>query len=175
MPLFITYASYSNTGIKGIIEKPIDRTEPIRTLVEKAGGKLIAAYMTTGSYDVVIVTEQADGSMRSRLEWPQPQAAPWLKSKRYVLGRLASSRALPKRPPGLQKGTFRLGGDCGLQGSQTRSAPALRVPCQSLKVQHQRQTAMQRVGDHQSCSTSMKPLMLARTTSPLKFAVRHDG
>ena len=37
MPLFITYASYSNTGIKGIIDKPIDRTEPIRTLVEKAG------------------------------------------------------------------------------------------------------------------------------------------
>ena len=62
MPLFITYASYSNTGIKGIIDKPIDRTEPIRTLVEKAGGKLVAAYMTTGPHDVVIVTEQADGS-----------------------------------------------------------------------------------------------------------------
>jgi uncharacterized protein with GYD domain len=62
MPLFITYASYSNAGIKGIMDKPIDRTEPIRTLVEKAGGKLIAAYMTTGPHDVVIVTEQADGS-----------------------------------------------------------------------------------------------------------------
>ena len=43
MPLFITYASYSNAGIKGIIDKPIDRTEPIRTLVEKAGGKLIVS------------------------------------------------------------------------------------------------------------------------------------
>src|SRR4030095_14547985 len=62
MPLFITYASYSNAGIKGIMDKPIDRTEPIRTLVEKAGGKLIAAYMTTGPHDVVIVTEPADGS-----------------------------------------------------------------------------------------------------------------
>jgi hypothetical protein len=29
--------------IKGIIDKPIDRTEPIRTLVEKAGGKLIVS------------------------------------------------------------------------------------------------------------------------------------
>jgi uncharacterized protein with GYD domain len=55
MPLFITYASYSNAGIKGIIDKPIDRTEPIRTLVEKAGGKLVAAYKTTGPHDVVIV------------------------------------------------------------------------------------------------------------------------
>ena len=62
MPLFITYASYSNTGIKGIIDKPIDRTEAIRTLAEKAGGKLIAAYMTTGPHDVVVITEQADGS-----------------------------------------------------------------------------------------------------------------
>src|SRR4029450_8959180 len=62
MPLFITYASYSNAGIKGIMDKPIDRTEPIRTLVEKAGGKLIAAYMTTGPHDVVIVNVPADGS-----------------------------------------------------------------------------------------------------------------
>ena len=68
MPLFITYASYSNAGIKGIMDKPIDRTEPIRTLVEKAGGKLIAAYMTTGPHDVVIVTEQADG-IRCGCRW----------------------------------------------------------------------------------------------------------
>jgi uncharacterized protein with GYD domain len=62
MPLFITYVSYSNAGIKGIMDKPIDRTEPIRSVIEKGGGKLIAAYMTTGPHDVVIVTEQADGS-----------------------------------------------------------------------------------------------------------------
>jgi len=62
MPLFITYASYSNAGIKGIIDKPADRTEAIRTLVDKAGGKLLAAYMTTGRHDVVLITDQPDGS-----------------------------------------------------------------------------------------------------------------
>ena len=62
MPLFITYASYSNAGIKGIIDKPADRTEAIRTLVDKSGGKLLAAYMTTGPHDVVLVTEAPDGS-----------------------------------------------------------------------------------------------------------------
>jgi uncharacterized protein with GYD domain len=62
MPTFITYASYSHAGIKGIVDKPVDRTEPIRTLVEKAGGKLVAAYMTTGINDVVLVTEMPDGS-----------------------------------------------------------------------------------------------------------------
>jgi uncharacterized protein with GYD domain len=62
MPFFITYASYSNAGIKGMLDKPTDRSEAIRTLVEKAGGKLVAAYMTTGPHDVVLVTELADGS-----------------------------------------------------------------------------------------------------------------
>jgi uncharacterized protein with GYD domain len=62
MPLFVSYVSYSNAGIKGIIDKPIDRTEPIKTIVEKAGGKLVAAYMTTGRHDVVLITEQPDGS-----------------------------------------------------------------------------------------------------------------
>jgi uncharacterized protein with GYD domain len=39
-----------------------DRTEAIKTLVEKAGGKLVTAYMTTGTNDVVLVTELPDGS-----------------------------------------------------------------------------------------------------------------
>jgi uncharacterized protein with GYD domain len=62
MPLFITYASYSNAGIKGIVDKPTDRTEAIQALVDKAGGRLVAAFMTTGPHDVVLITEQADGS-----------------------------------------------------------------------------------------------------------------
>jgi uncharacterized protein with GYD domain len=62
MPTFITYASYSQAGIKGIVDKPTDRTEAIKTLVEKAGGKLVTAYMTTGTNDVVLITELPDGS-----------------------------------------------------------------------------------------------------------------
>jgi uncharacterized protein with GYD domain len=62
MPLFITYASYSNAGIKGIIDKPADRTEAIKPIVEKAGGKLLAAYVATGPHDVVLVTDLPDGA-----------------------------------------------------------------------------------------------------------------
>ena len=62
MPLFITYASYSQSGAKGLIDKPSDRSGVIKALIEKAGGKLIALYFTTGSNDVVLVTELADGS-----------------------------------------------------------------------------------------------------------------
>ena len=62
MPLFITYASYSHSGVKGIVDKPSDRSGVIKALIEKAGGKFIAMYFTTGSNDVVLVTEVADGS-----------------------------------------------------------------------------------------------------------------
>jgi uncharacterized protein with GYD domain len=62
MPLFITYASYSHSGAKGLVDKPSDRSGVIKGLVEKAGGKFIALYFTTGSNDVVLVTEAADGS-----------------------------------------------------------------------------------------------------------------
>jgi uncharacterized protein with GYD domain len=62
MPLFITYASYSNSGVKGLIDKPADRSDAIQRLIEKAGGKLVALYNTTGSNDVVLVSEVPDGS-----------------------------------------------------------------------------------------------------------------
>jgi uncharacterized protein with GYD domain len=62
MPLFITYASYSHSGVKGLLDKPADRSETIKALVEKAGGKFVALYMTTGANDVVLIYEIADGS-----------------------------------------------------------------------------------------------------------------
>jgi uncharacterized protein with GYD domain len=62
MPLFITYASYSHSGVKGLVNKPSDRSGAVKALIEKAGGKLVALYNTTGSNDVVLVSELADGS-----------------------------------------------------------------------------------------------------------------
>ena len=62
MPTFITYASYSHAGVKGMVSEPTDRTAAIKGLIEKSGGKLIAAYMTTGTNDIVIIAEFADGS-----------------------------------------------------------------------------------------------------------------
>ena len=62
MATFITYSSYSHAGIKGLVSEPQDRTAAIKGLIEKAGGKLIAAYMTTGTHDIVIIAEAPDGS-----------------------------------------------------------------------------------------------------------------
>ncbi|RXT35562.1 GYD domain-containing protein [Bradyrhizobium betae] len=62
MPLFISYVSYSNSGIKGLVDKPADRTAIIGAMVEQAGGKLQGAFMTTGSHDALLVTELPDGA-----------------------------------------------------------------------------------------------------------------
>jgi uncharacterized protein with GYD domain len=62
MPTFITYASYSHSGIKGLVDKPSDRAEVLKGLIEKAGGKFTALYMTTGSNDAVLIFEAPDGS-----------------------------------------------------------------------------------------------------------------
>jgi len=60
MPTFITYASYSQAGVKGMLKKPADRTAAVRALLKKAGGKLIAFYITTGDNDVVVISEAPD-------------------------------------------------------------------------------------------------------------------
>ena len=62
MPLFITYASYSQSGTKGLVNKPTDRSLATRALIEKAGGRVVAQYFTTGSNDVVLISEVADES-----------------------------------------------------------------------------------------------------------------
>jgi len=63
MPLFITYGSYSQSAIRGIIEKPSDRAKALEPMVKKAGGKIVALYMTTGEYDFVLVSEAPDGEI----------------------------------------------------------------------------------------------------------------
>jgi uncharacterized protein with GYD domain len=62
MPLFITYASYSHAGVKGLVNKPSDRSGAVKAVIEKAGGKLVSLYHTTGANDVVLVSELPDGS-----------------------------------------------------------------------------------------------------------------
>lgn len=62
MPTFITYASYSEAGVKAMLKKPADRTSAVRALLKKAGGKLVAFYMTTGENDVVVISEAPDGT-----------------------------------------------------------------------------------------------------------------
>lgn len=60
MPLFITHASYSTAGIKGLILTPEDRATALQKIAEKAGGKVVALYMTTGDSDTILITDFDD-------------------------------------------------------------------------------------------------------------------
>ncbi len=62
MALFITYASYAQSGIQGLMQKPENRAGVIQSLLDKVGGKVVALYMTTGSNDIVLISELSDGA-----------------------------------------------------------------------------------------------------------------
>jgi len=57
MPIFISQGRYTPDAIKGMVAKPEDREPAIRQLWEKAGGKLLAFYMTFGEYDWLVIAE----------------------------------------------------------------------------------------------------------------------
>lgn len=57
MPVFITQGRYTQDAIKGMVAKPEDRAESVAQLFTKAGGKMLAYYMTFGEYDFLIVSE----------------------------------------------------------------------------------------------------------------------
>jgi uncharacterized protein with GYD domain len=98
MPRFITYASYSHAGIKGLVDAPSDRSTVIKGLVEKGGGKLLDLYMTTGSNDVVLITEVPDGTDAVAMAMAVAARVRFPKWKPFVPGRRANSKASRKRP-----------------------------------------------------------------------------
>ncbi|KIC36919.1 GYD domain-containing protein [Leisingera sp. ANG-M7] len=54
MPRFIVTGNYTSSAMKAMIENPSDRESAARALVEAAGGKLEAFYLTTGDQDFAI-------------------------------------------------------------------------------------------------------------------------
>lgn len=57
MPLFITQGRFTKDALKGMLAHPEDRREAVSQLFEKAGGKLLAYYMTFGEYDFLVISE----------------------------------------------------------------------------------------------------------------------
>ncbi|MEX0753374.1 MAG: GYD domain-containing protein [Xanthobacteraceae bacterium] len=57
MPIFITQGRYTRDAVKGMIVRPEDRADAVSRLLAKAGGRLIAHYMTFGEYDFLTIAE----------------------------------------------------------------------------------------------------------------------
>lgn len=62
MPLFVTTGCYTAASAKGMIDNPSNREMAARGIMEAAGGKLHAFYVTTGEADWMAISEFDDGA-----------------------------------------------------------------------------------------------------------------
>lgn len=60
MPTFIIQGRYSHEAMKGMVARPEDRSAAVAKLMEAAGGRLIAYYMTFGASDFHVTVEAPD-------------------------------------------------------------------------------------------------------------------
>jgi uncharacterized protein with GYD domain len=56
MPTFLCYLNWTEQGAKHSVDF-VKRHHASKAVVEKLGGKLLSAYVTTGQYDVVVTVE----------------------------------------------------------------------------------------------------------------------
>jgi uncharacterized protein with GYD domain len=55
MPLYMIQAAYTNEAWAKLVQRPENRAEALRPVVERLGGQLIAWYWAFGDYDVVVL------------------------------------------------------------------------------------------------------------------------
>lgn len=57
MAILITQARFTKDGLRGVISAPEDGAEAVGRLITQVGGKLIAYYLTSGEYDILLIFE----------------------------------------------------------------------------------------------------------------------
>ena len=60
MPTYMCQGRYTRDAVKGMVASPEDRSEAVSKLVQDAGGRLIAFYVTFGEYDWMSIIEAPD-------------------------------------------------------------------------------------------------------------------
>jgi uncharacterized protein with GYD domain len=57
VPHYLLQASYNPEAWSALARKPEDRTEAIKPLVERLGGKVLSGYLSFGDYDIIAIVE----------------------------------------------------------------------------------------------------------------------
>ena len=66
MPIIMTHATYSQAGVKGLMQDGgSKRKAAVKQMVEAAGGKLHAFYFAYGDADVVVIADYPDNATAS--------------------------------------------------------------------------------------------------------------
>ncbi len=60
MPSYLVQVAYTSEALDKLVSKPQDRTDTVRKVVEKLGGKLGPLYLSFGEYDVIGIYEMPD-------------------------------------------------------------------------------------------------------------------
>jgi uncharacterized protein with GYD domain len=62
MPTFISHVKWTDQGVKNVKDSP-NRLEAARAAIKELGGEIKDVYITTGEYDVLVITEAPDGDV----------------------------------------------------------------------------------------------------------------
>jgi uncharacterized protein with GYD domain len=57
MPTYLAQGRFTRDAVKGMMERPENRTEAVGRLFESLGGKLVSWHLTSGEYDWLIIAE----------------------------------------------------------------------------------------------------------------------
>ncbi len=57
MPTYMVQAAYTSTAWSKLVQRPENRMEALKPVVEQLGGEILAWYYTVGDYDVVVLFE----------------------------------------------------------------------------------------------------------------------
>jgi uncharacterized protein with GYD domain len=65
MPMFMCFLNWTDEGAKALKQGP-GRFETAKSLAEGLGGRIVAAYVTTGQYDVVHILDMPNGDAMTK-------------------------------------------------------------------------------------------------------------
>jgi len=60
MPHYLIQASYTAEAWRALLDKPENRTEALRPVIEKLGGRIVHSWYAFGEHDMVAVVEMPD-------------------------------------------------------------------------------------------------------------------
>ena len=66
MATFMCFLNWTDQAAKTLKDAP-KRQDALMGMVQKAGGKLVSAYVTTGQYDVVLILDMPNGEAMTQL------------------------------------------------------------------------------------------------------------
>ena len=73
MPHYLIQASYTAEAWKALLNKPENRSEAVRPVIEKLGGRMVHSWYTFGRHDFVGIVEMPDNV--SAAAWSLAQTA----------------------------------------------------------------------------------------------------